>query len=67
MVHLGHPPLRIDLLTAIDGVSFGEAWDRRVGGTYGGQPVQFISRNDLIANKKASGRKQDLLDLESLL
>ena len=67
IVQLGHPPLRIDIMTAIDGVSFAEAWGRRVRGMYGDQPVCFISREDLIANKKASGRKQDLLDLESLL
>ena len=66
VVQLGQPPLRIDLLTAIDGVTFAEAWARRIPGRYGDQPVAFISRQDLIANKKASGRKQDLLDLESL-
>jgi hypothetical protein len=67
VVQLGHPPLRIDIMTAIDGVAFETAWERKVAGAYGDQPVHFISREDLIANKKASARKQDLLDLESLL
>lgn len=66
VVQLGHPPLRIDILTGIDGVRFDEAWARRVSAGYGEQQVAFISKADLIANKRASGRKQDLLDLESL-
>jgi hypothetical protein len=66
VVQLGYPPLRIDVITAIDGVSFEDAWPRRVESRYGAQPVYFISKEDLIANKRASGRQQDLLDLESL-
>jgi len=66
VVQLGYPPLRIDIITAIDGVSFADAWSRRVESRYGDQPVHFISREDLITNKRASGRKQDLLDLEAL-
>ena len=66
VVQLGQPPLRIDIMTAIDGVAFDEAWARRVDAHYGDQPVPFISKADLIANKRATGRKQDLLDLESL-
>lgn len=67
VVQLGYPPLRIDILTAIDGVLFDGAWSRRVESRYGEQKVYFVSREDLIANKKASGRKQDLLDLENLM
>jgi hypothetical protein len=66
VVQLGFPPLRIDIMTAIDGVSFDDAWSRKVESRYGNEKVYFISREDLIANKRASGRKQDLLDLESL-
>ncbi len=66
VVQLGYPPLRIDLLTAIDGVTFDDAWSRRVESLYGREKVYFISKDDLIANKRASGRKQDLLDLEDL-
>ena len=65
-VQLGDPPLRINILTAVDGLSFEEAWPRRVDSRYGDQVVHFISKEDLITNKRASGRKQDLLDLDSL-
>jgi len=67
IVQLGYPPVRIDIITTVDGVDFDDAWPRRVEANYGNQKVFFISRADLIANKRASGRKQDLLDLESLL
>jgi hypothetical protein len=67
IVQLGYPPFRIDIITAIDGVSFEDAWARRVESRYGDQAVHFISKQDLIANKRASGRKQDLLDLDALL
>jgi len=66
VVQLGYPPLRIDLITTIDGVQFAEAWARRVESAYGEQKIYVISKVDLIANKRASGRKQDLLDLEDL-
>lgn len=66
IIQLGYPPLRIDLLTSISGVSFLQAWKNRVVGKYGGQSVFFIGKSDLIKNKKASGRKKDLLDLEDL-
>ncbi len=66
VVQIGIPPLRIDLITAIDGVAFEEAWSRRIESAYGRESVHVISKEDLIANKRASGRKQDLLDLEDL-
>jgi hypothetical protein len=65
-IQLGMPPNRIDLLTAIDGVTFDEAWAGRVAGRYGAQTVHYLSRADLIRNKRASGRPQDLVDLEAL-
>jgi len=63
---LGVPPNRIDVLTAIDGVSFPEAWPERLETTYGGQRVSVISRRHLVMNKRATGRPQDLLDAETL-
>ncbi len=66
VIQLGYPPLRIDIMTAIDGVVFDDAWLRKVESRYGKETVHFISKVDLIANKRASGRKQDLLDLENL-
>jgi hypothetical protein len=63
---IGVPPNRIDIVTAIDGVGFHEAWPGRTETTYGDEVVQVIGRAHLIQNKRASGRPQDLLDLEIL-
>jgi len=66
ILQLGVPPNRIDLMTSIDGVDFEEVWSSRVEGTYGAQVVPFIGKAALIKNKSASGRPQDLADLELL-
>ena len=63
---IGIAPNRIDILTSIDGVSFDEAWPNRVRGTYGDQEITVISREDLIRNKSASARPQDLVDVDTL-
>jgi hypothetical protein len=63
---IGVEPLRIDILTQIDGVTFDEAWDGRVLATFAGVSVTVLSRAYLIQNKRASGRKQDLADVEWL-
>lgn len=63
---LGRPPNRIDLLSEISGVCFAEAWESRESGDLDGVPVSYISRAKLIQNKRASGRKKDLADLELL-
>lgn len=63
---MGRLPLRIDVLNHIDGVNFEEAWSRRVIGVLGDVRVAFISRKDLIRNKRASGRIKDQADVESL-
>ena len=60
------PPLRIDLLTSIDGVAFDAAFDRRVEVEVDGVPLPFLSLEDLRTNKRASGRAQDLADVEAL-
>ena len=66
VVQLGVPPVRVDLVTAITGVSWKEAFDGRMPGIYGDIPVYFIGRNEFTANKRAVGRKKDLADLEAL-
>lgn len=66
VIQLGYPPLRIDLLTSIDGVSFDECYQNRKTIFIDGLQVHFIGFNDLIKNKKASGRHQDLGDVENL-
>jgi hypothetical protein len=66
VVQLGVPPVRIDLLTSISGVSWEEARAGSVRGTYGGVAVDFIGRAQFVANKRAAGRRRDLADLEAL-
>ena len=67
VIQLGVPPNRIDVRTSISGVpDFTAAWERRLEQLVRGQMVPFISRADLIATKKASGRRKDLGDLELL-
>ena len=66
VVQLGFPPVRIDLMTSIDGVTWEQAIAGKSAGDYGGTPVWFIGRNEFIANKKAMGRLQDLADAERL-
>jgi len=66
VVQLGYPPGRIDILTSIDGVAWSEAHDHAVLGDYAGVPVRFISKQDLIRNKRATGRPQDSVDADRL-
>jgi len=66
IVQLGVPPVRIDLMTSVTGLDFAAAWENRVTGTYGGIQAFFISKADLIQNKMAVGRKQDLSDIDRL-
>ncbi len=63
---MGRPPNQIDLITAIDGVTFEQAWSTRIESIYGGVPVSYIGREELIANKKAAARPQDLADVNYL-
>ncbi len=66
VVQLGYAPKRIDLLTSIDGVDFDAAWATRAEIDIDGRSVPFISRQDLITNKQAAGRLQDLADVAAL-
>ena len=66
VVQLGVPPVRVDILSGISGVSWEQAWDGRVPGRYGDEPVFFLGRKQMVENKRAAGRKKDLADLESL-
>lgn len=64
---IGQPPSRVDLLQTIDGVSFDEAWEHRIEGRIDEEiPTSVISREDLIRNKLATGREQDILDARML-
>ena len=66
VIQLGRAPNRIDLLTRLYGVEFSGAWARRVSAHLDGTAVWIIGRDDLIRNKRATGRTQDLADAEFL-
>lgn len=63
---IGYPPLRIDILTSVDGIGFEEAYRYKQKIQIDELEVPFIGLNQLIQNKEASGRKKDLADIDSL-
>lgn len=63
---IGVEPVRIDIITSVDGLTFDGAWRNRISSDYGGEPVFVLSREDLIRNKRAAGRPQDLADVAAL-
>jgi hypothetical protein len=66
VLQIGVAPVRIDILTEIDGVDFEEAWLERVPAHFGSTPAFVISKRHLVQNKRATGRLQDLADVERL-
>ena len=66
VIQLGVPPVRVDIITSITGVSWEEAFSGRAEGKYGDIPVHYIGREQFISNKRALGRKKDLADIEAL-
>ncbi len=66
VLQIGAKPNRIDLITSISAVDFPSAWENKVPGTLDGLPVFFISLDDLIRNKEATGRPKDLGDADEL-
>jgi predicted nucleotidyltransferase len=66
VIQFGQPPLRIDLLTSIDGVTFDQCYANRKEVTFDGLSMNFIGYHDLVTNKKATGRHRDLDDLENM-
>lgn len=65
-VQLGVPPVRVDLVTAIDGVEWAEAWQGKLEDDYSTVPTHYLGRREFIANKRACGRHKDLADVEAL-
>lgn len=63
---IGIDPVRIDIMTSIDGVAFTGAWERRVSVDFGGVTAPVLGRHDLVMNKTASGRRVDKADLKRL-
>src|SRR6266550_3636358 len=66
IIQIGVEPVRIDIITSIDGVEFAPAWNSRQSARFGDQDISVISRDHLVQNKRASGRTQDLADVEAL-
>ena len=63
---IGVAPIRIDVITSIDGVDFATAWSARLTVPFADQVVNVLSRDDLIRNKKTAAREQDLIDVKWL-
>lgn len=66
VIQLGRTPHRIDLLTGISGVTWEEAWASRIAVSLDGLEIQAIGKTELMRNKEATGRPQDLADLARL-
>jgi hypothetical protein len=67
IIQVGRPPVRVDFIMSITGVTWEQADAGKVVGEYDGEPVPFIGREELIANKKAAGRHKDLGDAARLV
>jgi predicted nucleotidyltransferase len=66
IVRIGVPPLRLEVMNAISGVTFDTCFDQRVEETIDGLRVCFIDRESLLVNKRAAGRPKDLADIDAL-
>lgn len=66
VIQLGVPPVRIDILTSIDGVTWYEVAQGKIAGSYAGVPVFFIGKEEYVRNKHASGRAKDKADITAL-
>lgn len=66
VVQLGVPPVRVDIITSLTGVEWDQACSGMVSGEYGSVPVNYLGREQFIANKRATGKKKDIADLEAL-
>ena len=66
IVQMGVEPMLIEILNYLKGISFDDAYSRRIVGSDGDVKIDVISLSDLIANKKAVGRHKDLADVERL-
>lgn len=69
VLQIGIEPMRIDVLTDIDGVDFAKAWQNKTNNSLFGENIHFISLHDLIQNKAATDRpkdKYDVLELQKL-
>jgi len=63
---IGYPPLRIDILNTIDGVTFDEAYQNKLTIEEGDLKIAYIGLDDLLANKLTAGRKRDVDDVKEI-
>jgi len=66
VIQLGYPPVRIDLLTELDGLTSEEILKTRVQGPLGKHSVNYLGKDEFIKNKKTIGRFKDLADVEAI-
>jgi hypothetical protein len=66
VIQLGLPPVRIDIITSISGVSWEETYASKVPGLYGDVSVSFIGNKQFITSQRPIGRKKDLAHIEAL-
>jgi hypothetical protein len=66
VIRMGIPPMRLEILTFIDGVCFEDCYKYRIVADFGDFTVNFISKKDLLLNKRSSGRPQDMVDYNKL-
>lgn len=66
IIQLGYPPMRIDLLTLLDGLTAKDIWSSRRKGPFGDRTVFYLGKEAFVKNKRAAGRAKDIADLASL-
>ena len=66
VIQLGVPPVRVDILTSLTGISWSAAYKSRVKGYYGDVAVFYLGRRQFLVNKRAVARKKDQADIEAL-
>lgn len=66
ITQIGYPPLRIDILNNIDGVEFKDAFQNSKILHPENFEIRFIGLKDFIQNKSATGRPQDLVDIQEI-
>ena len=66
IIQLGFPPVRIDIMSKLTGLTPEEIWDSRERGKFGDQTVAYIGKTAFVKNKRALARHKDLADLELL-
>ncbi len=66
VIQLGVPPVRIDIINSLSGVTWNESFSKKAKGKFGNVLVNYIGRKQFIKNKRATARKKDLADIEAL-